>query len=394
MLGKQVSTPRPAVQPSVKPHVEESEAQMNLQGQGIRRCSRSSVHGDARERKRRRRRRGRKRARQAPAGMLPNLAAPPIATAESCIPMRPVSRWHSEDDGHAAVTLEFALGPSLACYSSLEPLIPLDVFDINNDRLTKGDDKIEYSTEPMSHSITRLCPSNSASFTPEWLGNVYGMPVSVCSPPRRMELRFRDDGHLLTCYMPGTGRPLPPSFTPLDFRVEDAVTTTITMTRIIFLAGLVAAVASGLQIGSAPAVGYAMVRRDQQGDSYNAGADNNQAPVAKSGSANYGGYDSTESMEESSSGSNEQSYQEGSSEESSSGSNDSNTEDNSAATNTYGNSADGANANYPAGAASPTQGVYQNTEAPVYISEGSTPSSSRVALALGFGAVALALGLS
>ncbi|RDA89373.1 hypothetical protein CP532_6226 [Ophiocordyceps camponoti-leonardi (nom. inval.)] len=163
------------------------------------------------------------------------------------------------------------------------------------------------------------------------------------------------------------------------------------MTRILFLAGLVAAVASGLQIGSAPAVGYAMVRRDQQGDSYNAGADNNQASVAKSGSANYGGYDSSESIDESSANGTEESYQEGSAEENS---NNGNSDQGSAATNTYGNGADGANVNYPAGAASPTQGVYQNTEAPVYISEGSTTSSGRVALALGFGAVALALGLS
>ncbi|RDA95589.1 hypothetical protein CP533_1245 [Ophiocordyceps camponoti-saundersi (nom. inval.)] len=163
------------------------------------------------------------------------------------------------------------------------------------------------------------------------------------------------------------------------------------MTRILFLTGLVAVVASGLQIGSAPAVGYAMVRRDQQGDSYNAGAENNQAAVAKSGSANYGGYDSTEAIEEPGAGANEQSYQEGTVEENS---NNANTEENSAATNTYGINADGANAAYPAGAASPTQGVYQNTEAPVYISEGSTSSSGRVALALGVGAVALALGLS
>ncbi|PFH58611.1 hypothetical protein XA68_13452 [Ophiocordyceps unilateralis] len=160
------------------------------------------------------------------------------------------------------------------------------------------------------------------------------------------------------------------------------------MTRVLFLTGLVAVVASGLQVGSAPAAGYAMVRRDQQADNYGSGSNNGETAVAKSGSANYGGYDSTEAVDGPGAG---DIYQDSNVEE------DNNTGENSAnggATNTYGNNADGANANYPAGAASPTTGVYGNTDAPVYISEGSTPSSGRVALALGVGAVALALGLS
>lgn len=164
------------------------------------------------------------------------------------------------------------------------------------------------------------------------------------------------------------------------------------MTRFLLLTGLVAIAVSGLQVGSAPAVGHAMVRRSQQ---YGAGANNGQmadASSARSGSANYGGYDSNEDLEEPGTEVSQQDLR-GSSSMDSTGAQGTST--GYGATNTYGNSADSGMADYPAGAASPTTGVYGNTNSPVLVSRGSsTMSSGRVAMALGAGAVALALSLS